>query len=118
METTFYEKSGIVIAYTDDGETIYLFTGEPVAYIYDDSVYSFTGRHIGWFTEGWITDDIGRYVLFTENSMGGPARPARSARPAKGAKRAKPAKAARSAKPARPAKIPAWSGHSGIDFFR
>lgn len=31
---TFYSREGAPIAYTEDNETIYLFTGEPVAYLY------------------------------------------------------------------------------------
>lgn len=44
---TFYDLYGNAIAYCEDNETIYLFTGQPVAYLYEDSVYSFDGRQLG-----------------------------------------------------------------------
>lgn len=48
---TFYNKNGKAIAYLSerDDETIYLFNGTLVAYIYDCCVYSFKGKHIGWY---------------------------------------------------------------------
>ena len=49
---TFYNKNGKPIAYTEDNEHIYLFTGQPVAYFYGDAVYGFNGHHIGWFENG------------------------------------------------------------------
>ena len=40
---TFYDINGRAVAYRDDGESIYLFTGEPVAYIYGNLVYTYNG---------------------------------------------------------------------------
>ena len=40
---TFYDLHGNAIAYSEDNETIYLYTGQPIAYLYMDIVYSFDG---------------------------------------------------------------------------
>lgn len=113
----FYNKSGKATAYSDNGTDIYLYNGKPVAYFYDDCIYSFKGHHLGWFIDGWIRDHSGRCIFFTENSSGGPAKPARHAKPARSAKHAKPAKGARSVRPAKSAKSPTWSSISSELFF-
>lgn len=41
MSLDFYDSNGRPYAYSDDGETIYSFTGIPIAYISDDSIFSF-----------------------------------------------------------------------------
>jgi len=116
---TFYDSCGKPISYSDDEECIYLFTGQPVAYFYDDTIYGFNGRHFGWFENGWIRDLHGYCAFYTEDASGsGPAKPARYAKPAKSAKNVKPAKCARNAKNARAAKCLTWSVLSGVQFFQ
>ncbi len=105
----FYDKNGRTVAYTTDSGYIYLYSGKPVAYIYGNSVYSLSGRHLGWFGNGWIRDHVGACVMFCTGVTGGPARPAHQAKPAKGARQALPGKGARQAKPAMPAKQSSWS---------
>ncbi|TQQ80304.1 4-fold beta flower protein [Halonotius roseus] len=116
--TTFYNKSGKPIAYTENNKDIYLFTGEPVAFISSNSLYSFSGTHLGWLKNGWVIDPQGDRAFFTENASGsGPAKPAKHAKPAKSAKSAKPAKGAKEAKPAMPALSLSWSSMSSKSFF-
>ena len=43
-----YDKSGIPTAYLEDGEHIYLFTGQPVAYLYENAIYGFNGHQFGF----------------------------------------------------------------------
>lgn len=45
----FYNSNGEPIAYSEDLDTIYLFSGEPVAYFYSGAIYSFKGHHLGWY---------------------------------------------------------------------
>jgi hypothetical protein len=117
MELTFYDLRGSPIAYTDNGEDIYLFSGKPVAYLSDESLYSYSGKYIGSFDEGWVLDKNGKRVFFTDIAAGGPATPARCATPARSARSATPAKFARAARPATPAKSSSWSMLSGRQFF-
>lgn len=115
---TLYDSKGKAIAYSEDGESIYLFTGEPVAYLVETAVYGFNGHHIGWFENGWMRDLHGCCVFFTEDASGsGPAKPAMHAKPAKYAKKANPAKYARHAKRCKTANKLSWSDLSGVIFF-
>ncbi|WP_432419754.1 4-fold beta flower protein [Baekduia alba] len=118
-DVTFYDSRGEVVAYKSGGaDAMFLWNGTPVAILSDQSVYTFSGRHIGWFIDGWIRDHSGGCVYFTEGASGGPARPARAARPARGARSARPARGARQARPARPARQVSWSPLSvGPAFF-
>lgn len=116
---TFFDRTGKPIAYCDNDEAIFLFSGEPVAYLYDEIVYSYSGKQLGRFEDGWIRDLHGYCVFFTEKTRGGgPARPAMWAIPAKSAKWARPAKGAKSAVQARPANMVWWSELSGVQFFK
>ena len=63
----FYDNYGRPTAYTEDDIHIYLFTGEPVAYIDRDAVYGYNGRQFGWFQNGWIRDLNGCCVFFSES---------------------------------------------------
>ncbi len=117
MSITFYNNNGVPVAYSDDGCHIFLFTGEPVAYLYNISVYSYLGNHLGFFEDGWIYDNSGARVFFTENASGGPAKPAKRARPSKGSKRSKPSKRSKRSRPSKPAKRQSWSDLSSQLFF-
>ena len=115
---TLYNSNGQAVAYIDDdGEYIYLYSGQPVAWLSDESVYAYSGRYLGWVQNGWFYDRDGRPAFFTENASGGPAKPARAARPAKGARAARPARGAREARPAKPARSLSWSELSNEDYF-
>ena len=113
-----YNANGEAIAYIyDDGESVYLFNGKPVAWLSVDAVYGYNGQYLGWYRMGWVYDRAGKPALFTREASGGPAKPARRARPARGARGARPARGARQAAPARPARSMAWSPLSGNQFF-
>ena len=115
---TLYDSKGNAVAYLhDDGESIYTFKGQPVAWLSGDHVYSYSGKYLGWYQSGWVYDRSGRPALFTSGASSGPAKPARMARPARNARSARPARAARQARPARPARSTSWSALSGVEFF-
>lgn len=114
---TLYDSIGRAVAYIfDDGKSVYLYSGRPVAWLHDEYVYAYSGRYLGWIHNGWIYDRNGHPAFFTQEATGGPARPARRARPARGARGARPARGAREARPARPARSLTWSELSGVDF--
>ena len=60
------------MVYTDDNRHIFYFTGEPIAYIHESSLYNYDGRHLGFFKDGWIRDNNGKCVLFTKDAISGP----------------------------------------------
>ena len=99
----FYDNRGRPTAYIEDNVHIYLFTGEPVAYLDRDAAYGFNGHQFGWFENGWVRDLDGCCVFFTENATGpGPIKPV------KHVKRVRRIKAA---------KKMSWSQLSGEAFF-
>lgn len=116
--TTLYNSDGRAVAYVDDdGQSIYLYDGTPVAWCSDESIYNYNGAYLGWFEDGWVIGRNGDRVFFTDDAVGGPARPPRNPPPARGARRARPARGAREARPSRPAPRLAWSDNSDESFF-
>lgn len=114
----FYDIHGRPTAYTEDDMHIYLFTGEPVAYLDRDTVYGFNGHQFGWFENGWIRDLNGYCVFFTENATGlGPLKPAKCACPVKSVKHVKPVKSVKSVRCVKTVRSLSWSQLSGLVFF-
>ena len=65
-ELSLFDGNGRASAYivADSDLTIYLWSGEPVAYLVRDGgggfhVYGFNGKHLGWFVRGIIRDHEG-----------------------------------------------------------
>ena len=114
---TLYDYSGRAVAYSDDGETIYLFNGTPVAYFYGNMVYGFSGRQLGTINNGWIRDNRGLCVFFTENAYGGPIKPIKHIRPVKSVKHVRPVKSVRHIPYVKPVDQLGWSSMSGEKFF-
>lgn len=118
MDLTLYDSKGRPTAYIEDGVHIYTFAGLPVAYVHDGSVYALGGRHLGWFVKGWLRDNRGRCVFFTDIAEGsGPQRPMMAMKPMKNMKQIGPEKGAREPKPERPLETMSWSELSGPQFF-
>ena len=116
---TFYDRNGKPIAYTEDSIHIYLYSGKPVAYIDNDAVYGFNGKHMGWFENGWIRDLKGTCVYFTENASGsGPMKPLKQLKPLKSLKQLKPLKSLKEMKRTKALNQQAWSHLSGEAFFQ
>ncbi len=69
-ETTLFDKDGNPVAYIEDSENepaIYLWNGHAVAYLSDNHVYGFNGKHLGWFEDGIIRDQNGEKIGFTKS---------------------------------------------------
>lgn len=116
-DIVFYNQKGQPVAYCKDNTHIYLFDGTPAAYLNQGSVYSYTGVHLGRFQKGWIRDNRGNCVFYTDNAIGGPVKPVKRVSPVKSARCARPAKSARQARPASPAKTLSWSTLTSKEFF-
>jgi len=117
MELTFYDSKGRPIAYAEDGTYIYLFSGKPVAYLDNESVYSFSGKHVGRFRNGWIRDNNGQCVFFSENATGGSMKPMKMMKTMKSMKQIKPMKSMKEMRPMRSMDSLSWSELSGEQFF-
>jgi|ERR1035437_2592059 hypothetical protein len=118
MSLPFYDHSGTAIAYTDDGKSIYTFGGEPVAYLDHESVYAYSGVHLGWFEKGLIRDHNGHVVFFTRSSSGGPPKPVQKVMPVTGVRGIRPIKGIRQIRPIKAIRSPYWSSFSGEAFFQ
>jgi hypothetical protein len=116
-EGTLYDANGSAVAFFDR-EDIYLYNGEPVAYFDGESVYAYDGRHLGWYVDGWVRDNSGDAVFFTDDATGGPMRPMRSIRPIRGIRGMRPMRGMRQMRPMRPSFSGGWSRLVGESFFR
>ena len=75
MTINFYDQTGEPYLQVTDSGTIFLMTGEAIAYIEGDIVYSFRGKHLAFFENGLFWDKTGAALLFSEGSEGGPKKP-------------------------------------------
>lgn len=114
---TLYNVEGRAVAYIYEGEYIYLYNGRPVAFLYEQFVYAYSGAYLGWIQDGWLFDRQGYRVFFTEKATGGPVRPVRQVRPVRGVRGVRPVRGVRQVRPARPARTMSWSRLSDDSFF-
>jgi len=115
----FYDRNGSGAAYVaEDGETIFLWNGTPVAYLDGDAIYAINGRHLGWFDGGWIRDRRGQPVVFTPNSDGnGPMKPMLRMQPMRAMQKMQPMRGMQQMLPIRPVPKMSWSSIPAPEFF-
>jgi len=65
MEISLFDKNGSAVAYISSDGTIYLWDGRPVAYLLENHVYGFNGKHLGWFENGIMYDGDGYRIGFS-----------------------------------------------------
>jgi hypothetical protein len=68
MEKILYNDKGEPVAYiaADYQQTIYLWDGFPVAYLYEGQhVYGVNGQHLGWFRDDVLYNNAGERAGFT-----------------------------------------------------
>ena len=118
MDVVYYDKKGKPLCYCDDGIHIFSFDGKPLAYINDEDIYSFPGRHLGWLKDGWIRDHQGQCVLFSELSRGGPGLPGKMGVPGKSGKFGLPGKGGRDGRQSQPGFNNNWSSATSQELFR
>lgn len=117
MALTFFDRAGTPVAYTEDGQHLFSFSGQPVGYLHGEHVYSFSGKHLGTFEDGWLRDHVGGAALFSDSATGGPIKPIKKILPIKGVKQIKPIKGVRAIAPIKAIKSLSWSPLSGGQFF-
>lgn len=77
QEITLYDYNGNARAYIDANNSampIYLWDGEPVAYLKSGrggtfSIYGFNGNHLGWFEDGLVIDHDGYVCGFVKGAL-------------------------------------------------
>ena len=118
MSYIFYNKKGSLIAYTEDNYHVFSFTGEPLAYINEISVYTYEGKHLGFYQDGWIRDNDGLCVFFTKDAKGGPPRVMKDIGPVKSPKSKIPVKKPREQQLKKLDVKQVWSELSSVKFFK
>lgn len=111
QEISLFNSQGKAVAYVntdDDDLTIYLWGGKPVAYISNDNIYGFNGKHLGWWVKGIIRDHDGDAVGATK----GATSMYTEYEPYKGYKEYKPYKSYKEYAPYKPYWSTSWSGGS------
>jgi hypothetical protein len=109
--TTLYEQHGKVYAWLDlESGRIYGLNGQNLAFIDDDSVYDWRGKHVGWWQEDHIRDRQGAVALFMRNAGSiGVVKPVCSVAPVRPVKAVAPVRPVKSVRPVRPVRKLAWS---------
>ena len=102
-EVPLFNGEGEAAAYIADDFTIYLWEGEPVAYLTPASdgvfhLYGFNGQHLGWFTRGAVWGSDGDAACAVREALRRPPQIA----PVKGIKEIKPIKAIKELAPIAP----------------
>lgn len=99
-EITIFDKQGEAVAYldTDEENTIFLWSGRPVAYVTGKSIYGFNGKHLGWLDQGIFYDHDGYGVGFFENATSTRTQ----LESLKGLKQLKPLRSLKASEPLRP----------------
>jgi hypothetical protein len=116
--TIFYDRFGVAIAYTNDGERIYLFDGRPAAFIRNGSVYAYSGQHLGWLSDGWIRDHNGDAVYFSNGPRrGGPVPPVPHVPPVPAVPQVPPVPGVPQVRPVSPVPSLGWSQLAAATFF-
>jgi hypothetical protein len=109
LETALFNKSGKPVAYIgEESDTIYLWDGRPVAFLFQGKVYGWNGLHLGWFANGTLFDIYGFRCGFIRSKAPIPTQ----MEPMKPARGAKPAKSARQTPVAKPTLHYGFSGKS------
>ena len=105
-EVDLYGSAGRAVAYIAAGNdmTLYLWTGEPCAYLDDEDIYGFNGKHLGWFRSGLVYDHDGYVVAAVAESFASPV----EIRPIKSLKQLRPLKSLKELKPLRPLFVQSW----------
>ncbi len=106
-ELTIYDSEGRAQAYidTDNDLTIYIWSGEPVAYLDKDSIYGFNGKHLGWIDSKVLYDNDGYIVGFLDGGLPIPT----MLEPLKGLKKLAPLKSLEALEPLQPMFHSQWA---------
>jgi hypothetical protein len=111
FEVSLFDAGGNAVAYIAPSEdmTIYLWDGEPVAYLEMEKsngphVYGFNGKHLGWFAFGIIWDHSGGAACVTKDVLS-----STNYEPYKGLKSLKPLRSLKELAPYKPSFSKAWS---------
>jgi hypothetical protein len=118
-EISLFDSQGTPVAYIAaerEERTIYMWSGQPAAYLDDSSddefsIYGFNGKHLGWFVGDVVRDHQGNAVGGTRKMIGSVG-----FEPFKSFKQFKPFKAFKEFAPFRPYFTTTWSSTPLAEF--
>jgi hypothetical protein len=117
-EISLFDKNGDAKAYIAEDLTIYLWGGDPVAYLYSSNndwhVYGFNGEHLGWYVDGIIFDNNGYAVGAQKDATS----MITSIEPIKGIKGIKSIKSIKEIAPIKPILSNSWARTPLVIFLR
>lgn len=70
-ELIIFDRNGIAKVFVSGG-VFYDYSGRPLAFLDDKNIVSYSGKRLGWFQDGYVRDEHGDAVDFTEVARGGP----------------------------------------------
>ena len=78
QEISLFNSEGDAVAYidvSDEDNTIYLWNGTPVAYLFSESnyynIYGFNGNHLGRYEDGIVRNGDGDAIGFKKGAVNG-----------------------------------------------
>lgn len=117
-EVSLFDKEGEAKAYIADDLTIYLWDGDPIAYLSNSNnrwhVYGFNGNHLGWYVDGIIYDNDG-YAIGAQKDA---TNMITSIEDIKGIKGIKPIKSIKEIAPIKPILSMSWGRTPLVIFLR
>ena len=120
-ETTLFNADGspeAYISFAQDSPTIYMWSGEPVAYLTSTlggyfNIYGFNGKHLGWYLDGDVRSHEGNLVCGVHRVVRAVSVP--KPEPLKSNKQSAPPKSPKEPAPMRPLFRRQWSStHCGL----
>jgi hypothetical protein len=118
MLTNLWDSHGTAVAYIDDDhESVYLQDGSAVAWISGVNLYSYRGRLLGWYYQGWVIDLEGKCLLFSERAQPGAVRPFTRLPEDRGDKALRPSRSVPDPSRKRPSRAKTWSSIDARTFF-
>lgn len=76
MAEAIFDSTGNIVAWRNRN-VIFDRQGNPIAFVWDQGVFRFDGRCVGWYIDGFFWGPDGRAVACIRGATGGPAPPAR-----------------------------------------
>jgi hypothetical protein len=107
-----YDSTGAVHAWLHESGRIYDLSGQNLAFTEGDSIYNWSGQHIGWWQNGHVRDSQGAVACFTAEATNmGVFTPFRQFSPFQPFLPFTPFRPFLAAKPFQPMNVSAWSNN-------
>lgn len=107
-----YDKRGGVIAFLGENNRIVDLRGRSIAWIRDDNVYNYNGRHLGWWLRDHMRGPDGGVMVWLRGASPGVMLPIPRLPPMPPLPELEPLRPLPNLPPLRPMRSLSWSAHS------